>query len=318
MTGERLAPQRRLEWITSRQKEADAMTMGKISGLVAAVLLGSLAGCAHTPTNPPPGPAVSGFTPSCSNCDQQPPLPRRFNPTPAPLPPGNPPPQTDFRPAPQADHAWKPLTTNEPPPQVRLSPPVVGESQSPRDPAGSPRDPAGEKNPLPVDVPQFAIARKQVASGQKPFPEGIDWLRDKGYRTVLFLRSPGEDDSAARRLFTAKGFRYLSLEVSPLNLNRDLVDEFNRQVKDPANLPLYVYDRDSSLAGGMWYLHFRISEGYDGDKAAIEAGRLGLNIDADGGPHRDMWLAIQKFLQPTNKPAARLGRIHMVSWNKGE
>ncbi len=317
------------------------MNVGKISVLTAAVLLGSLAGCAHTPTTPPPGPAISGFPP-CNTCDRQPPLPRgRFSPVPAPLPgtlppgtlppgalppgavpqgvvpqgvvpqgtvsPGTPPLQNDFRGYSPTEQSWKPLPARQP--EVRLSPPEVGETQAPK-------DPAGERNILPVEIPQFAIARKQVASGLKPFSEGIDWLRDKGYRTVLFIRAPGEDDSAARRQFTAKGFRYLSLEVSPLRLSRELIDEFNRLVTDPANLPLFVYDRDSSLQGGMWYLHFRISEGHNSDRAAIEAGRLGLNIDADGGPHRDMWLAIQRFLEPMSKPAARLGRIHTVGWTR--
>ncbi len=300
------------------------MNVSNIRIFVGAVLLGSLAGCAHTPSHPPPGPAVSGFAP-CPSCERQPFLPRaRFSPTPAPLPlggplpPGGPPPQVnpapihnEFRAYSPPDQTWKPAPETRAYPEVRLLPPEVAERQIPR-------EPAGERSILPVEIPQYALARKQVASGQKPFSEGIDWLRDKGYRSVLFIRAPGEDDSAARRQFTAKGFRYFSLEVSPLTLNRELIDEFNRVVTDPANLPLFVYDRDSSLLGGLWYLHFRVSEGYDSDKAAIEAGRLGLNIDADGGSHKEMWLAIQRFLQPMSKPTVRQSRAHTAGWNKSE
>jgi hypothetical protein len=197
-----------------------------------------------------------------------------------------------------------------PPPSARLRQPGVGEYQTPK-------VPAPDNGLLPVDVPQFAIARKGVASGQRPFTEGLDWLRSKGYRTVLYVRAPGEDDRLARQQFEAKGFRYLTLQVSPTTLNREIVDEFNRIVTDAGNQPLFVYDRDSSLVGGLWYLHFRTVDGYTDDRAAIEAGRLGLNIDADGGPHKEMWLAIQRFLQ-TNKPTGRFARVHTASLSKAD
>jgi hypothetical protein len=221
-----------------------------------------------------------------------------------------PPPEARWRPSPEAgikplDPGPTPGITPEVPrdPQAQLRPPQVGEAQRPGDPGS-----------LPVDIPQFAFARKNVASGQKPFIDGLDWLRARGYRTVLHVRSPGENDSVARRQFEARGFRYISLEVSPTTLSRELVEAFNRIVTDPANLPLFAYDRDSSLLGGLWYLHFRTYEGYAHERAAIKAGELGLNIDADAGPHRDMWLAIQRFLQiskPTKRPVAK---VHTAGW----
>ena len=56
--------------------------------------------------------------------------------------------------------------------------------------------------PPPVDVPGYTVVRARVASGQQPFPDGIAWLQTKGYRTVLHLRAPGEDGTAARRQFS--------------------------------------------------------------------------------------------------------------------
>jgi hypothetical protein len=76
-----------------------------------------------------------------------------------------------------------------------------------------------------------------------------------------------------------------------------VVEEFNRLVGDTSLHPLFVYDRDGSLLGGLWYLHFRIVDRFDNDRATAEAGRLGLNTDADGGAHRDMWLAVQRYLR---------------------
>jgi protein tyrosine phosphatase (PTP) superfamily phosphohydrolase (DUF442 family) len=149
---------------------------------------------------------------------------------------------------------------------------------------------------LPVGIPQFARVVDRVAAGLRPsLDEGLDWLQMSGYRTVLFVRSPGEDDSADRKQVEKRSMTYLSLEVSPQTLSRDLVESFSRVVGDSTNYPLFVYDRDGSLAGGLWYLHFRTAEQLGDDAARLRAGALGLREDRDGA-HRLMWLGIQKFL----------------------
>src|SRR5262249_19368858 len=72
--------------------------------------------------------------------------------------------------------------------------------------------------PLPVGIPQFATARPGVASGLKPLLDGLDWLQENGYRTVLHLRLPGTEDAADRKQIEKRGLKYLSLEVSPQTL----------------------------------------------------------------------------------------------------
>lgn len=149
---------------------------------------------------------------------------------------------------------------------------------------------------LPVGIPQFSRVVDRVAAGLRPsLDEGLDWLQASGYRTVLFVRAPGEDDSADRKQVEKRGMNYLSLEASPQTLSRELVDTFSRVVGDSTNYPLFVYDRDGALAGGLWYLHFRTAEQLSDDAARIRAGSLGLREDRDDG-HRLMWLGIQKFL----------------------
>jgi protein tyrosine phosphatase (PTP) superfamily phosphohydrolase (DUF442 family) len=151
--------------------------------------------------------------------------------------------------------------------------------------------------PLPVDIPQFAMARPRVASGQQPFPDGVTWLRQHGYTTVLHVRAPGEDNAAARRQFEGRGLRYLSLEVSPKTLSKEIVERFNRIVTDEGNLPLFVYDRDGSLTGALWYLHFRLVDRLPDEKARTEAARLGFKPDTE---HLTMWLAVQNLLKDLN------------------
>lgn len=176
-----------------------------------------------------------------------------------------------------------------PAPEARSSPP-----QSPEPPPA--RDDSAASPSLPVDIPQFAAVKTNIASGQEPFAGGIAWLKSHGYRTVLHVRAPGADDSVARNQFEQSGLHYLSLEVSPQTLSRTIVDQFNRLVADASNLPLFVYDKDGSLAGALWYLHFRLVDRATEEKAREEAERLGFKQDR-GDAHLKMWLAVQNLLK---------------------
>jgi protein tyrosine phosphatase (PTP) superfamily phosphohydrolase (DUF442 family) len=185
---------------------------------------------------------------------------------------------------------------------ARLSPPSTPEPPIASVPSPPAREPMGGTPALPVDIPQFALARPRVAAGQQPFPDGVAWLHANGYRTVLHVHKPGEDTAAARRQFEKYGLKYISLSVSPQLLVKDAVDQFNKMVSDENNLPLFVYDRDGSLAGGLWYLYFRMAQGATEERARSEAARLGFKEDRDD-EHRTMWLAIQNFLKTPMPPA---------------
>jgi protein tyrosine phosphatase (PTP) superfamily phosphohydrolase (DUF442 family) len=187
---------------------------------------------------------------------------------------------------------------------VRLSPPVAGiapaESKNGTSPEGNSPPAKMPSGPpaavLPVGIPQFATVKDKVANGLRPMlDDGLDWLRTNGFRTVLHLRAPGEDDTADRQQVEKRGMRYVALDVSSTTLSRKTVDEFNRIASDAAGYPLFVYDRDGSLAGALWYLQFRLVERDPDETARVRAANLGLREDREGN-HRAMWLAVQKLL----------------------
>jgi protein tyrosine phosphatase (PTP) superfamily phosphohydrolase (DUF442 family) len=157
--------------------------------------------------------------------------------------------------------------------------------------------PKAESGPasFPVGIPQFAVVREGVASGLRPLDmDGLNWLKENKYRTVLHLRPAGADDKVDARQFEKRGLKFLSLEVSAKDLDQKLVDEFNRIVGDKESYPLFVYDKDGGLAGPLWYLHFRTAEMASHDEALVRARQLGLREDQE--EQRTMWLAVQKFL----------------------
>jgi hypothetical protein len=144
-----------------------------------------------------------------------------------------------------------------------------------------------------VGIPDFRIIKKGVANGLRPTHlEGLEWLKTNGYRMALYIRAPSESDDADRKLFEDKhGMRYASLIVAPDALTLEVVDQFNHLVNDPADRPLFVYDKDGSLAGALWYLHFRMIDQQSDEDARANAARLGLKEE-----HREMWIAIQRIL----------------------
>jgi protein tyrosine phosphatase (PTP) superfamily phosphohydrolase (DUF442 family) len=248
-----------------------------------------------TPLPPRPPGAVEGVAPST------------FVPAPPPAETVPPPPASLDRPIPPP-----PSTPEATTPSVQLGVPVPRRTESARVPldpakdppvAAVPKAPATEEErdpPQPTDVPGYIIARPNVATGLKPFPDGISWLRDRGYKAVLHLRVPGEDNAAARRQFEKKGLKYLSLEVSPAALTKAVYDQFVADVVETANHPLYVYDQNGSTVSALWYLYFRVKMDLDDEKALAEIKRIGLKLD-DDDDHKKAWLAAQALLA-TLKP----------------
>jgi len=49
---------------------------------------------------------------------------------------------------------------------------------------------------FPVDIPGYAVLAENIAAGQQPFPDGIQWLKQAGFDLAIHVRAPGEDDSA--------------------------------------------------------------------------------------------------------------------------
>jgi protein tyrosine phosphatase (PTP) superfamily phosphohydrolase (DUF442 family) len=210
----------------------------------------------------------------------------------------------------QKNMEWKPGGIA---PSVRLYPPEVDDGTPPAKAAyvpppefgGYKQPPKVEENikpmapassPLPVGIARFVLVRDHLANGQRPsLDDGLDWLQSQNYSTILCLHLPNVSTQADRKQVEKRGMKFISLEVSPVTLTQKHVDEFNRLVGDSSVLPLFVYDNDGSLAGAMWYLHYRTAELATDETARKHAHPLGLREDAVG-TSQQMWQAAQKLL----------------------
>ena len=148
-------------------------------------------------------------------------------------------------------------------------------------------------------IPSFGQVKETLWTGYRPTLDGLDWLQANGCRTVVLLRQPGEMEAIDRKQYEKRGITFLSLEISPQSVTKAKIDEFQTMIKTMGNQPIFVYDNDGSIAGPMWYLYYRFTENHADDVAQIRARSLGLQMDGQGA-HREMWLAVQKYLADTN------------------
>ncbi|MGL4555047.1 MAG: fused DSP-PTPase phosphatase/NAD kinase-like protein [Gemmataceae bacterium] len=235
-----------------------------------------------------------GGRPGCPSCGPSPGA-SRFVPAPPPVTQTPRPPVMAEGQPPEPPRA--PETAERP--KVEVGPPRVKAESKPV-PEAAPKADASipkpdDETPPAIDLPGFTAALPGVTSGLQPFPDGQDWLARKGYKTVLHLRGALDDTSAAKRQFEKKGINYVSIQVSPATLTRESADEFIRVVTDAKGHPLFVYDKEGSAAGAMWFLYYKLHLKADDDKARAEAARLGFR--ADDEEHKTMWVAVQALLK---------------------
>jgi protein tyrosine phosphatase (PTP) superfamily phosphohydrolase (DUF442 family) len=245
---------------------------------------------------PPPAPVSPGANVNPGTA--LPPSGSQLPPAPAPISPG----PSRYAPEQGAQDRWEPGPGTVKPGTVKLLPPEPAISESAKTPLPKifeTKEPELAKKPpsaFPAGIPDFNPLKEGVATGLRPSLDGLDWLQANGYHTVLHVRKPGEDDSADRKQVENRKITYLSVEVSPQTLDKKTVDKFSGFVADKIAYPLFVYDRDGSLAGGLWYLFFRTVEQNSDDVARIRAGSVGFREDRDDN-HRSMWLAVQNYLK---------------------
>jgi len=126
-----------------------------------------------------------------------------------------------------------------------------------------------------IGITDFVQVKDGLSSGQRPTLDGLDWLKTRGYKTVVYLRGPNDDDTTDRRQVERRDMKFVSLLVTPDTLTSTWADEFNQLLGDTGSRPIFVYATDSQVAGVAWYLHLRTAEFLTHDEARVRASRLG-------------------------------------------
>ena len=148
--------------------------------------------------------------------------------------------------------------------------------------------PAGQPSPsasVGPGIKRFVAVDLKLAGGSAPATDGLKWLVDKGYRTVLDLREPSEVPSSFITDVTNLGLRYVALPISLKTIDRAHVDRFHFEIAAGEARPLFFFDSDGTRAGALWYIRRIADERIDQQIARREAEELGFRpTGATGRP----------------------------------
>ena len=155
--------------------------------------------------------------------------------------------------------------------------------------------PTGEVTVAP-GIRRIAGVESKLAGGSLPTDSGLDWLAEKGYRTILDLRESGEATPAFIADVTKRGMRYIALPISAKTVDTDHVTRFQFEISLSDARPLYFFDGDGTRAGTMWYLRRVMVDKVDPQVAKRDAEELGLTDPT-------FWAAANAFLEKAKTAA---------------
>jgi protein tyrosine phosphatase (PTP) superfamily phosphohydrolase (DUF442 family) len=125
---------------------------------------------------------------------------------------------------------------------------------------------------------RFSVLEPKLAGGSLPSTVGLDWLAEKGYKTLVDLREPGEVQSSFLAEVSKRGMRYISLPISLATVDHDHINRFHFEISLADARPLYFFDAEGNRAGMLWYIQ-RMTEkndSYDPEGASLQAEEIGL------------------------------------------
>ena len=158
---------------------------------------------------------------------------------------------------------------------------LAAESVSDSEPAPAP----GGRN----GMARFTSVDPKLAGGSVPSSEGLAWLAEKGYRTILDLRPSSEVSPAFLAEVASRGLRYLAMPVDLDRMDADRLARFQFELAAPEARPLYFFDTDGSRSGALWYIRRVSVDHVDPQIARREAEEIGLKTPA-------AWNAATAFL----------------------
>jgi len=115
-----------------------------------------------------------------------------------------------------------------------------------------------------------------------PTAERVGELAREGFRSVVNLRTPGEQNevlspSAEGDVARRHGLAYVSIPVSPQDMNETIADRFDQEVSRLPG-PVVVHCASGKRAGLFTLMHVARTEGLSGDEAVAKAEATGYEF----------------------------------------
>jgi protein tyrosine phosphatase (PTP) superfamily phosphohydrolase (DUF442 family) len=144
----------------------------------------------------------------------------------------------------------------------------------------------------------FSSVKPNINGGSLPNADGLDWLKERGTKTLIDLRDATDVDPVFVEQVKSRGIRHISLPIDLNRLDSTSVARFSEEVNRASGQPVYFFDRDGTRAGVLWYVHRLTVDKVDPQLASREAEELGLKDKA-------AWVAAAKYLDTVKTATPR-------------
>jgi len=111
----------------------------------------------------------------------------------------------------------------------------------------------------------------------------IPILKQRGIKTVINLAG-GADAEAERKAVEGAGMKYLLYPIDPMALDKAPVDDILKALNDRANAPIFIHSGAGHRAAAALMIKRVMIDGWDIEKAGIEAASAGMVLSNDMAP----------------------------------
>ena len=124
---------------------------------------------------------------------------------------------------------------------------------------------------------------EKVTVGGQVNKDEIGTLRREGFKTVVNLREPGEQDQPIppdeeRKLVEEAGLKYVHIPVSGKDMRPDAVDHFREELKTLPS-PVFVHCHKGKRAGAFAMMAAAVNAGWGGKETVENAEKMGFKCD---------------------------------------
>ena len=132
-------------------------------------------------------------------------------------------------------------------------------------------------------IVNFGYIGNAVACAGATAPAALAEVKRLGYASVINLRlatEPGAEIDASAAAAKAAGLHFIHLPFNASSPDPMLVDKFIAAVTDPKNQPAFIHCASANRAAALWMVKRMVVDKWDAERAAAEAGALGMTSAA--------------------------------------
>jgi uncharacterized protein (TIGR01244 family) len=139
---------------------------------------------------------------------------------------------------------------------------------------------AGEIPQKIESIPNYVVIHPGLAAAGQPSADALAGLKDRGFRTVINLRTAGEpgyvDETKA---LEAQGIRYVHVPITAATFSAADVAAVRAVLDDPASGPVLLHCASANRVGAVWAA-LLTGQGKSMEEALAEGRRAGLSSEA--------------------------------------